>query len=519
MKTDFKPTSGILLAAIVLMATAGCVQQIEEEPLSVDFGNMSGEIGHDGGYLRIPYTFTGSFYDNDGNPAVITAEAEASWIAAAFTDAPGEIIFKIEPNMSETTRTATADIRCGNFRGLASISQKGHKEETDEEAMFTITADNIGDAYIIYSIDPQDREMTYINLVAEKALYDSFPDDESRFSNDIAYFRSIADAYGMSLEELLTSNLKQGPVRRVEVGSLSPETDWTIYTYGLSAKGERLTPYTSLAVTTTAVEPIDVAFDFSSEIDGSHVMLMVDPSNSTVPYVIDAYLKAGLNKDNIKEMYQEHISSVIEMLGMFGQSVSDIVKSIAHIGPDAVVADMDANTEYVAFACAITLSGYLNSEVTTYDFRTGAAGPSDNVLTISITSVTEYEAKYSITATNNDPYAITASEAAAWTGKSDDEILAELVKQNLSTQTTRGNSTGRIPGLLPGREYMLFAFGYSGGTATTGLFKAEFTTPGQASAAPGAATPEVKIFPEEHNPMKSPFISLSAAKVRKVKQY
>lgn len=490
MKPDMKLPFKTLFAAAAL-AVCGCAQQIEVEPLTIDFGSMSGEIGEEGGYLRIPYSFTGSFYDSQGQPAELTVSCDASWITAAYTDAPGEIIFKVEANGGEDPRTAAADIACGKYTGTATITQLGRQGGTVSDAEFTISADRVDEAYVVYSVTPRDNEMTYINLLAQKSVYDSFPDDESRFENDMAYFSKIAQNNGISLEELLGMNIKKGPVRGVEVGSLTPEEDWTIYVYGLTAGGERLTGYTSIEVTTLPVKQIDVSFKFSSQIDGSSVMLMADPSDDTVPYVIDAYLKAGLNKDNIKEMYQEHIKGVIEMLSMFGQSVSDIIKSIAHIGPDAVVADMNADTEYVAFACGISLSGYLNSEVTTYEFRTGAPEPSDNVITIEITSVTSSEAKYKITVTNNDQYAIAASEASAWEGKSDDEILAELLGQDLSSQTTRGECTGSIPGLQPGKKYVLFAFGYSGGIATTGLSKAEFTTPGESGTTAGA--PQVRI--------------------------
>lgn len=517
MKPDTKRSFKTLLAAAAF-AVCGCAQPIEVEPLTIDFGTMTGEIGEEGGYLRIPYTFTGSFYDSDGEPASVTVTCDATWITGTYTDAPGEIIFKVEANGEETSRTATAAVSCGEFAGTATITQLGRQGGTDSNDEFVITADRVDEAYVVYSVTPRDNEMTYMNLLAQKSVYDSFPDDESRFENDMAYFSKIAQNNGISLEELLDMNIKKGPVRGIEVGSLTPEEDWTIYVYGLTAQGERLTGYTSINVTTLPVKQVDISFEFSSQIDGTSVMIMADPSEDTVPYVIDAYLKAGLNKDNIKTMYQEHINGIIEMLSMFGQSVTDIVKSIAHIGPDAVVADMNADTEYVAFACGISLSGYLNSEVTTYDFRTGAAGPSDNVITIEITSVTSTEAKYKITVTNNDQYAIAASEASAWEGMSDEEILAELLRQDLSSQTTRGECTGSIPGLQPGKEYVMFAFGYSGGVATTGLSRAEFTTPGQASAA--ASSPKVRIDRKQELPeTKAKAMFLPATQVKNVKQY
>lgn len=475
------------MLSVLLVSLVSCTQEDDrQEPLVISFDTLSGEIDANGGYLRIPYSFTGPFYDDTGNPPAITVETDSEWITEAVTDIPGEIILQIAENDTGTERTAEVQVAYGSDKAAVAVTQTAKAGTDKEDPGFRIDVTMTGDAYVVYDVTPSDDGMTYINLVTTKSIYDSFANDEERFANDMAYFSQIARNNGLTLEQLLEMNLKQGYIGSVEVNGLSPETEYCIYTYGLSPSGERLTGYTSEAFSTEAVKTVDIDFDFSSEIDGAHVVLKVTPSDDTVPYVIDAYGKtAALDEAMIKKLYQQNIDEIINMMSMFGQSVEDIVKSIAHIGTDAVVADLDPNTKYIAFACGISLSGYLNSEVTTYEFRTGSTGTSDNVITVTVTSVSSSEVSYSITTTNNDQYAIIANETAAVANMSDEEIMAAYLKMDLSGQTTRGNSSGKVQGLQPGKEYFIGAFGYAGSVATTGLSKAYFETPdtdGQISA-------------------------------------
>lgn len=478
-RISFLKRSLIPMISVLLASLASCEQADKlQEPLVISFDTLSGEIDANGGYLRIPYSFSGPFYDEAGNPPAITAETDSEWITETVADVPGEIILQVAENNTGTERTAEIQVTYGPDTAIVSVTQTAKAGTDEEDTVFRIDITMTGDAYVVYDVTPADDGMTYINLVTTKAIYDSFANDDERFAYDMTYFSQVAQNNGLTLVQLLEMNLKQGYISSIEVNGLSPETEYCIYTYGLTSSGERLTGYTYETFSTEAVEEVDINFDFSSEIDGAHVVLKVTPSDNTVPYVIDAYRKAaGLDGEIIKELYQQNIDETINVLSMFGQSVEEIVKSIAHIGTDAVVADLDPDTEYIAFACGISLSGYLNSDVTTYEFRTGSTGTSDNVITITITSVSSDEVSYSITTTNNDQYAIIAADASSIGNMSDDEIIATALKTDLSSQTTRGNCSGRVPGLQPGKEYFIGAFGYSGSVATTGLSKAYFTTP------------------------------------------
>lgn len=483
-----------LLAALICCAACAPAPEESEETFTITFDSTEINVPSQGGYARAPYSFTG---DRE-HLSSLTVDCESGWIAETVSDVPGELIVSVQANPDTTDRVAVLDVAYDSGTEQIYIVQQGNDPQQtvpsdDEGSMFGIEIFSVKESSVTYGVFPSDPSMTYINLVTEKEFYDSFQSDEARFEYDMAYFNTIAQQNGLTLGDILASNLKTGNVNGVTVCTLAPESDYYIYVYGLTVEGERLTDYVSEPFTTESIPFVDIDFELNPVVDGNHVVLEIYPSDDVVPYVCDAYIKAGLDIDGIRDDYQAYIDQVISVYEMLGQTAEDAVKSIAHIGPDAIAADLTPNLDYVGFAVSISLSGFLNSEVSICEFSTGNAKPSDNVITIEMTKIESDYAEYAITTTTSDPYALAALDAAQFEGLSDQQIISALIDNNL-IQTASGNATGSLSPLRPDTEYAIFAFGYSGGVVTTGLFSKYFVSASAASSAAGqCGTPALKI--------------------------
>lgn len=488
----------LLIFAACCFSACSRTSTRNEEPFTLTFDSTELSVPAEGGLCRAPYSFTGG-RDNIASMEIVCS---SPWITEKISDIPGEIIVNVEANQDTTDRVAVLDVNWSGGSEAIYIMQKGGTASdttvSDDGNVFSVVINQVKESSVIYSVYPLDKQMTYLCLLMEKSSYDMFEDDDARFANDMSYFDQIAAANGITLEELLRQNLKTGNTIGTSVTDLAPDTEYCIYVYGVSQDAERLTEYVSELFTSESVPFMDVDFELNPMVDGNHVVIEVRPSDDTVPYVVDAYSGRDIDRDYLKENYQSYINEVINVYTMFGQSVEDAVKSIARIGPDVIAADLSPNSDYTAFAVSISMSGFLNSEVSTKNFSTGDARPSDNVITIEVVKLEPYYVEYAVYTTNDDQYAITAVDAAQVQGWSDEDIIEGLINGN-QIQLANGNVTGSISSLVPGTEYVIFAFGYSGGTVTTGLVKEYFTTPSGDPSSNGVGLLNFKV--DRRNPV------------------
>ena len=98
------------------------------------------------------------------------------------------------------------------------------------------------------------------------------------------------------------------------------------------------------------------------------------------------------------------------------------------------------------------------------------------VLDIAVTDITAYRAQLTVTPSEDEPYAclfIAASQMAEF--DNDAESIAYLVEY-FDPAIFEGEYSEELQPLMPDTEYMVIAFGYDGGVATTELFTYTFTS-------------------------------------------
>ena len=102
---------------------------------------------------------------------------------------------------------------------------------------------------------------------------------------------------------------------------------------------------------------------------------------------------------------------------------------------------------------------------------------SDNEISLSVTDVAD-TAKYSISVTEDDGYLLCLRKSDDYRIYDDRQLLIKLLGEDGVTDgILNGTQSGVLRDLEPKTDYMLVAFGYENGFATTMPYKAEFTTP------------------------------------------
>lgn len=87
---------------------------------------------------------------------------------------------------------------------------------------------------------------------------EGFVSDEALFNSDMNDYQTLANQYGMSLNDVLVAlgALVSGPLEDYVFPKLLPSTEYCIYCYGVEG-GKLSTPVTKVEASTTAAAPVD----------------------------------------------------------------------------------------------------------------------------------------------------------------------------------------------------------------------------------------------------------------------
>lgn len=430
------------------------------------------DVPAEGGSFFADYTVENPSQGTEAIPS-----CDADWISN-FTTSDSQIHFEVAANEQEAPREAAVTVTYGDLEDSFTVVQAAAGTVAFEVAI-DIKPESITEATVTYDAIPNNPDQTYMMTGVEKSGYDKFTTDEEFIEDDIKYWSDRASGYGISLEDLLRQILSKGEQKGLTMQMLTPETEFALYAYGLDYDGTVKSGLFIEFFKTKEVEMIDMSFDISYEINIGDVKMTIRPSVANQRYYYDAISKAGIEESgmSIKENIEDIIGFNISIGSIFGMSIEDILSMLLVNGDTTADLVLKGQTDYVGFAVAVNNYGNLCSELTEKEFRTGDVEPSDNVITLSVTGVGVDKATAEVTTTNNDEYALLVTYALNFTGMSDNEILeAATNKYNLEDNIFSGNQTFPIEGLSPECDYIVLAFGYSYGIATTGLSKQVFKT-------------------------------------------
>lgn len=233
---------------------------------------------------------------------------------------------------------------------------------------------------------------------------------------------------------------------------------------------------------------VEATIDFEFDINGPFVRMYTYPSPEGIRYYAWYYSVKGMETALAQspgvtiEMYLERvvevdISEAIYYGAYAGYSAADAVAEITLKGAAYQDFVLNGDTEFYAFACAVTDAGEIISDVVYTTFKTGVVKPSNNVLTLSNVKVNTDRVSYDVTATNMDQYATIVLPAAEVENLTNEEFIAKFNKIDGYVSYLNFGSCSKSYLLHEeDADYYIYYFGYEYGMATTEIKREKIHT-------------------------------------------
>ncbi len=236
------------------------------------------------------------------------------------------------------------------------------------------------------------------------------------------------------------------------------------------------------------VVEVEVNIDFEFEINGPYVKMHTTPTPENIRYFAWYFsvenMESALDKSPgvTEEMYLERlievdISNAIYYGAYAGYTAEQAVAEITLFGPATQEFELNGNTEFYAYGCAVTDTGEIISDLVYTTFTTGPVEPSDNVLTLSNIKVNTDRVSYDVAATNMDQYATLVLPADEVENLSDDEFIAMFNKlDGYVSYLNFGPCSKEYLLSMEDTDYYIYYFGYEYGMATTEIKREKIHT-------------------------------------------
>lgn len=372
-------------------------------------------------------------------------------------------------------------------------------EQTIPDFNFSVLSIASGD--IFFTVEPKESQTFWFSLQTA-SNFDAFASEEEVFASDAAYFQNVASSNGLTVQELLSGNLKSEKTEW-RYRQMYPNQEYVIYMYGLSADGEVTTGLNTYRFKTTEVEKLDCSFTIMpTDIEAYSFKVDVFASNEYVAYWWDVLTEdeyqtycngtaagvpqfmAQLVSQNILDleaeyeyMYGQHISVTIPYMV---ERMSDYGHTNMEFGPEQQV---EPSTDYYIVACGMSAIGTATTDAVVRKITTATAPA--NSFTFENTQIGADYAQIIINPTYlNQPFVALYERKEYFLDEkgqmyTDTRIINEVLTAYASKLDGMVYAEGGVyteKSLIPSEDYLLLVFGYDNGEITTGLFKHEFRT-------------------------------------------
>lgn len=236
-----------------------------------------------------------------------------------------------------------------------------------------------------------------------------------------------------------------------------------------------------IVVSQTGLNPDDIEYVFSVDydIDGPYVDMTVEAEPADTRYFAWYYPKETLERalaqspgvtaeQYLNRWVEVDLSDAIYYGSYAGYTAEQAVAEITFVGKSTQSFELNGESDFYGFVCAVSNSGARLSDVVISEFRTGAVKPSSNEISIVVNDVNSDRFDYTVTTTNDDQYAAIVFPAADVEGLSDLEIVAMFNDiDNYIPYLHRNDFSTTAIVNEDDSDYCILAFGYEYGMATT----------------------------------------------------
>lgn len=477
--------------AVVVMAFVACQPDTPETPKEYALevtSETTMEFPAEGGEGLIEWTLN-EVTRNNPHPAP-TIQCEAEWITLYAEDMGA---FAVAANEGEA-REAVIKVAYAEQVIEVKVKQAGAQTASS----FDIDVQEVHAASAITQVTPTDDDMYYVMFLDEVSYlqFNGIATAEQLWEDDYAAFESGALANNMNLKAYMeAANVLFKGTKRVQWNRVRPGTESVLYVYGVEfdEDGATYQPVTEIAWEVICPDraPLqDVEFGLDVEVKGAEVKLNVQPENwdgyylvKIVDYNNEFYVGEGVTfgEDYMNAISDEWIDVYSSNLSA-GYSMQDILDNICYKGDMTLEFALESYVLYSALVYPVAEhDGFVQvvGEPSYINFSTEEVGQSDMDINIEVTNCYVRVADIKITPSNPDEsWLLLITPTSYLPAGYDDETLLDYALGEFVyyTYEFKGEMTTHMNTLYPDTEYIIVAFGYSGGVVTTDVCSKVFKT-------------------------------------------
>lgn len=470
-----------LAAALALtLGLAAC--EPEPEPLTpvLAVGQSEVTVNAAGGSAQVVYNVT-----NPIEGETVTAQENAEWLTVVVGERTVE--FTATANDGDAERSAEVTLSYKGAESMTVTVMQGVKI-----APITLALDSVTSTEVSFFATVADSNLRWVPLIVEATAWDENATDDEIFEDDMSYFSNMATyEYNCSLSQFIEMITFVGtPGGALLYEDLKPNTNYVLYTYGITLEGERTTEVVSLNVKTDVAFKGEITFNINVTEENHVLNIQIAPSHKGVAYYYDIITEETLKEwkleyrtSDLKSCIQQHINDTIEEYLYWGD-IYDAREYFDWYSNTSNVNDYYeslADTKYIVFACKWNSDCQLLGNISYVEHTTASVEPSSNIITMTLNNPGQTSVQIETTTTTDDPYVIMGVPSYEWEGYSDEEIFDWIMAYYgtfyITDYVFKGNVAGVFSGMDPDTEYTFVAFGYEAGIMTTDtMVKATTTT-------------------------------------------
>ena len=370
-------------------------------------------------------------------------------------------------------------------------------EEPQPEPKFSIVVEELHAASAITQVVPTDVEMYYVMFLDEVSYlqFNHIATAEQLWADDYAAFERGALNENMNLKEyMLSANLLFCGTQRVQWNSVRPGVNSVLYIYGVqfSEDGASYEAVTDIAWTTIQPEyaPLqEVAFNVDASVKGADVELDIktDWNGYYLVKIVDAndelYVGEGVafDDDYMALIADEWVANLSSNLAG-GHPIENILEQVCYKGNQVIATSLDSYVLYSALVYPVAeYDGFVQvvGKPSYVNFSTEEVGQSDMDIDIEVSNCYVRVTDLKITPSNpEETWLLMITPTAYLPAGYDDTTLLDyaLGEFYYYTYEFKGEITTHLNTLYPNTEYIVVAFGYSGGVVTTNVCSKVFKT-------------------------------------------
>ncbi len=374
---------------------------------------------------------------------------------------------------------------------LAAACQNEPPHEPVKPKLFAFENQQIRHTELSLDIAPEDKELEYVVLFAEKKHFiaNGIDTREELLADDLAMLRQYADYYGITIREFLEGMkwITKGDKEGYKVTNLYPATEYVVYCYGVNVEGENYEATTEVyyeVITTTAPKLQDIDFDIEANIVGNTVAVTITPNDYNglyysyiVPDTNNYYLPEGapFNADYLAHYRNTTWATFNELINNQGIAAEQFCHSSEVTINDRL--NPNANYMVICFAVSEDQTPILCSEPSVAYFTTQESNKSDLKIEIKVEDITQYNAMLTVTPSKRgEDYACVFLAASQLPPYESEYEQMMFIIENFDPAIFSGPFSEALTPLMPSTEYVVVAFGVENNLPTTDMFSYRFTS-------------------------------------------